>query len=271
MVPTDKEQHPRRMAAELRRKCFGAELHGLTNAQAQAVEAWATDACARHRLVKSSDGWVLAAQRDKARCAKMHARLLRSSLKRLQIYLPATGKVWLRLLDDGEEAESTLSGPATPLDLLSQTAAGREDDDGDAKIIDLPIRRATKRQRATSCKPTPPRPTTSTSELPPPEPTVPMHLPACLTPAAVTQLPLAAAPRPNRTDATPPSRPLGESQEVRSVPFLAFERYVAECAETKPCDANRLALPAQAIPTERSFRREMRNSVAVAWNPFGRQ
>ena len=194
----------------------------------------------------------------------MHARLVRSSLKRLQISLPASGKVWLRLLEDGEEAESLLSGPAALPDDLLHTPAGPEEDDGEYKTILLPSRRAT--QRRTAGKLLPPRPATSMPELPPPEPTATLRLPAYASPVAVVPPPPAVvAPRPNRPDVTPPPTHAGEMQAMSAALTSAFGRYVAEGAATRPSAAS-LGPSTQTIPTARHFRREIQN--AVAWDPF---
>jgi hypothetical protein len=263
-VPLYNKHHSRNMAAELRRKCFCAQLRGLTETQAQAVEAWASDACARHRLVRTAGEWTLAAQRDKARCAKMHARLVRSALKRLQIALPASGKVWLRLLEDGEEAESLLSGPAAlPNDLL-HTPAGPEEDDGECRTILLPSRRAT--QRRTTGKLVPPRPATSMPAPRPPEPTATLRLPASASPVAVVPPPPAvAAPRASRADVTPPPTHASEMQAMSAALTSAFGRCVAEGAATRSSAAS-FGPSTQTIPTARHFQRESQN--AVAWDPF---
>jgi hypothetical protein len=96
---------------ELKRKCFVARLpRDLTPPQLAAVNSWASENCAVHRLYPDGDAIVLAAMRERPRSSKMHCRLLRAALSHLpaHVSIPTAGKPWLRILDEGEEFDECL-------------------------------------------------------------------------------------------------------------------------------------------------------------------
>ena len=98
---------------QVARKAFLCKLPQLSVQQLEGLHKWAENRCAEHKFLRSGGAMYLARRHEKARNTKMSCRLFRVACGALGIARPKQRK-WLRLLEDGEQANEYSRGAIKP-------------------------------------------------------------------------------------------------------------------------------------------------------------